>query len=78
VILACQFVAAWGNMLGLLPVVGQPMTFVSMAGSHHFGFAAPAVMLTVVVAMLTGEAGLAAGRPRPLIGPGSGTLFLTT
>jgi cell division protein FtsW (lipid II flippase) len=43
VILLAQFLLAWANAFGLLPVVGQPMTFLSLAGSHHLFFALPLV-----------------------------------
>lgn len=36
---------AWGNTLGLLPVMGQPMTFISLANSHHLFFALPGLIL---------------------------------
>ncbi|MDS4028684.1 MAG: hypothetical protein RKO66_01230 [Candidatus Contendobacter sp.] len=36
---------AWSNTLGLLPVMGQPMTFISLANSHHLFFALPGLIL---------------------------------
>lgn len=48
-VLTSQFVLSWGNILGLLPVVGQPMTFVSLGASHHLFFALPVVLATLVV-----------------------------
>lgn len=47
-----QIAAAWGNALGALPVMGQPMTFVSMGGSHHLGFALPFAISLVLAAQL--------------------------
>lgn len=47
-----QFALAWSNALGLAPVVGQPMTFVSFAGSHHLFFATPTVLITLGAALL--------------------------
>lgn len=44
VILFTQFALAWGNVFGLLPVVGQPMTFVALGASHHLFFALPFVV----------------------------------
>lgn len=44
VILFTQFALAWGNVFGLLPVVGQPMTFVALGASHHLFFALPLVL----------------------------------
>lgn len=40
---------AWGNTLGLLPVMGQPMTWLSAGNSHLLGFG----LLTLVVALTT-------------------------
>ena len=40
---------AWGNSLGLLPVMGQPMTWVSAGNSHLLGFA----LLTLTVGLIT-------------------------
>jgi cell division protein FtsW (lipid II flippase) len=31
---ALQWVISWGNALGLLPVMGQPMTWLSSGNSH--------------------------------------------
>lgn len=43
-----QVLLAWGNVLGVFPIMGQPMTFVSFGGSHHIGVALPFVTATVV------------------------------
>ena len=40
---------AWSNTLGLLPVMGQPMTWLSAGNSHLIGFA----LFTVAVALVT-------------------------
>ena len=40
---------AWGNSLGLLPVMGQPMTWISAGNSHLLGFA----LLTLTVGLIT-------------------------
>ncbi|WGW03585.1 hypothetical protein [Tropicibacter oceani] len=53
VILFCQFIMSWCNMLGLSAVVGQPMTFVSMGASHHLAFALPTVALTVMAGLMS-------------------------
>ncbi|KOR28474.1 hypothetical protein TI03_04640 [Achromatium sp. WMS1] len=36
---------AWGNVLGLLPVMGQPMTFIAAGNSHILLFALPGLVL---------------------------------
>ncbi len=40
---------AWGNSLGLLPVMGQPMTWISAGNSHLLGFA----LLTLTIGLIT-------------------------
>lgn len=40
---------AWGNTLGLLPVMGQPMTWLSVGNSHLLGFG----LVTLAVALGT-------------------------
>jgi cell division protein FtsW (lipid II flippase) len=40
-----QWGIAWGNALGLLPVMGQPMTWISAANSHLLFFALPTLVL---------------------------------
>jgi cell division protein FtsW len=40
---------AWGNTLGLLPVMGQPMTWMSAGNSHLLGFA----LLSLSIALIT-------------------------
>jgi len=50
--LAWLFVAhaliAWGNVLGLLPVMGQPMTFIASGNSHLLLFALPLLLIGLV------------------------------
>lgn len=48
--LACQWAAGWGNPTGLLPVMGQPATFLSTGNSHAVFFALPCVFLAVLAA----------------------------
>ena len=55
VIFVSQILLSWGNAFGLLPVVGQPMTFVSLGASHHLFFALPLVA-SVLVANAIAEA----------------------
>jgi hypothetical protein len=50
VTLFLQFSIAWMNAFGLLPVMGQPMTFVSHGGSHFLLFGIPA-MLSVMTGL---------------------------
>ncbi len=44
VMLFLQFSISWMNALGLLPVMGQPMTFVSHGRSHFLFFGIPAIL----------------------------------
>ncbi|MGH6912970.1 MAG: FtsW/RodA/SpoVE family cell cycle protein, partial [Geminicoccales bacterium] len=41
---------AWSNTLGLLPVMGQPMTWLSAGNSHLLGFAMATLALALVTA----------------------------
>jgi len=45
---AAHWAISWGNSLGLLPVMGQPMTWIAAATSHHLLMALPAVAILVV------------------------------
>lgn len=49
-ILALQWIISWGNCLGLLPVMGQPMTWLSSGNSHLWavGFSGALLGLWVV------------------------------
>jgi cell division protein FtsW (lipid II flippase) len=51
---ACMYAAhwliSWGNVLGLLPVMGQPMTWVTAGTSHLVFFA----MFTLTIALVSG------------------------
>ena len=46
---ATHWTIAWGNSLGLLPVMGQPMTWLSAGNSHLLGFA----LLTLTIGLIT-------------------------
>lgn len=48
-----QILTAWANVLGILPIMGQPMTFVSFGGSHHLGVALPFVIVTLAACCLS-------------------------
>ncbi len=39
---------SWGNAIGILPVMGQPMTFLAAATSHHLLMALPGVALLLL------------------------------
>jgi hypothetical protein len=39
---------SWGNAIGILPVMGQPMTFLAAATSHHLLMALPGVILLLL------------------------------
>ncbi len=47
---ATHWLISWGNTLGLLPVMGQPMTWVTAGTSHLMFFA----MFTLVIALISG------------------------
>ena len=47
---AAHWLIAWGNVLGLLPVMGQPMTWLSAGNSHLLLFAFPGLAFALVVA----------------------------
>lgn len=43
---------SWGNALGLLPVMGQPMTFIAAATSHHMLMALPSIAIALIAGRL--------------------------
>jgi hypothetical protein len=43
-----QWSLSWSNVLGLLPVMGQPMTWLAYATSHHLFLALPCILVFVV------------------------------
>lgn len=45
---ALQWTLAWSNAFGLLPVMGQPMTWLSTATSHLLFMAIPAIVVMVL------------------------------
>jgi hypothetical protein len=45
---ASQWLLSWSNALGLLPVMGQPMTWLSAATSHHLLMAIPCLLVLVL------------------------------
>lgn len=49
---AAHWSIAWANALGLLPVMGQPMTWISAANSHLIFFALPTLVLAMTAARL--------------------------
>lgn len=48
-LLIAHFVVSWGTNLGFLPVMGQPMSLLSAAGSHLILLVMPIVALAVAV-----------------------------
>ncbi|MDG4553013.1 MAG: FtsW/RodA/SpoVE family cell cycle protein [Candidatus Competibacter sp.] len=48
-LLGAHFLVSWGTNLGFLPVMGQPMSLLSSAGSHLLLFVLPVVALAVAV-----------------------------
>jgi len=48
-LLGAHILVSWGTNTGLLPVMGQPMPFVSAAGSHLGFFALPLLLIAIVL-----------------------------
>ncbi|QQS54770.1 MAG: FtsW/RodA/SpoVE family cell cycle protein [Candidatus Competibacteraceae bacterium] len=48
-LIGAHFLVSWGTNLGFLPVMGQPMSLLSAAGSHLVLFVLPVVALAVTV-----------------------------
>ncbi|MER2528490.1 MAG: FtsW/RodA/SpoVE family cell cycle protein, partial [Candidatus Competibacter denitrificans] len=46
-LLGAHFLVSWGTNLGFLPVMGQPMSLLSAAGSHLVLFVLPIIALAV-------------------------------
>ena len=44
-----QWFISWSNVLGLFPVMGQPMTWISQANSHLLFFALPSLAFIMIV-----------------------------
>ncbi|MGH7003141.1 MAG: hypothetical protein ACREIP_04265, partial [Alphaproteobacteria bacterium] len=47
---AAHWIISWGNVLGLLPVMGQPMTWITAGTSHLVFFA----MFALTIALVSG------------------------
>ena len=47
-LLVLQWSFSWSNVLGLLPVMGQPMTWLSYATSHHLFMAVPCILVIII------------------------------
>ena len=47
-LLILQWSLSWSNVLGLLPVMGQPMTMLAYATSHHLFVALPCILVFIV------------------------------
>ena len=45
---AVHWMISWGNAIGVLPVMGQPMTLIAAATSHHMLMALPAIGLALL------------------------------
>lgn len=57
-LLLLHWVISWGNVFGLLPVMGQPMTWVSSANSHLWFMATPILATTLIAMRLSSGQGL--------------------
>ena len=51
-IFALHWSISWGNALGLLPVMGQPMTFIAAATSHHLLMTLPCIAIALIAGRL--------------------------
>lgn len=47
VMLAMQWAISWSNALGIVPVMGQPATYLSHGRSHFLGFGLPVILITL-------------------------------
>lgn len=54
-LLIAHFLVSWGTNLGLLPVMGQPMPFLSAAGSHLVLLLMPLIALALVLELAQAE-----------------------
>lgn len=45
-----HWLISWGNVLGLLPIMGQPMTWISSGNSHLLTLGLPTVLLALLAA----------------------------
>lgn len=52
---AIHWTIAWSNVMGLLPVMGQPMTWIAAATSHHLLMVVPALLLVVAAFRFVGH-----------------------
>ncbi len=52
---AAHWAVSWGNVLGLLPVMGQPMTWLSSGNSHMLALAASSLVLGMIGAWVEAE-----------------------
>ena len=50
-----HFLLSWGTNLGILPIMGQPMSFLSAGGSHLLFFICPLLGLTVATSQTIEE-----------------------
>lgn len=52
---AIHWTIAWSNVMGLLPVMGQPMTWIAAATSHHLLMVVPALLLVIAAFRFVGH-----------------------
>jgi len=50
-----QWAISWGNALGVLPIMGQPMTWISSANSHMVFIGFPAIVFAMVSSLSSTE-----------------------
>jgi cell division protein FtsW (lipid II flippase) len=58
---AIHWSIAWSNTLGLLPVMGQPMTWLSAGNSHLLGFTLPCLTIALMTSWVARDLANVAG-----------------
>jgi cell division protein FtsW (lipid II flippase) len=67
---ALHWSISWGNAIGLLPVMGQPMTFIAAATSHHLLMALPVSVLLLMAGRVAAIRAIRVRRAPPAWGGG--------
>ncbi len=62
---AVHWAISWGNAIGILPVMGQPMTLIAAATSHHLLMALPGIAMALIAARVHAYQRPAADRSPP-------------
>lgn len=56
ILVGVHFAISWANTLGLIPVMGQPMTYISAGQSHFLMVGMPTILVAVIASRLTNQA----------------------